>query len=805
MKFYFPGNFKVWLVGCLILVLTASFGLNFFLFKINIMDGILQQLTNENNRKVDHIKKKLDNIINEHKNDLNKLSSSYSNTHLGQKKDNTFITEYIREKWNSRCKINNNCQLIFHDSDNNYHEISEKDDPFSTPSAGISKLSLNLTGGEHLFSCNKNCYLHITKPLSSYDLKNGLMEISIHADYLIDEISKELYGTDLVFLMDKGSDKKSINFKNYNKNNYSYLGSTNHTKFERIDTFYNKYDIHQEINKNLYIIKKENKNFIFGLTKYENLTIINTRNIDELLGQSSIAINKFIHNSLIILILVVFVFYFLLSYSMRKIDTLSEILHHIGDKDFKIANTILRRNMRTKIHDEIDNIYNSVFVLSNDLETTLDELGKTNKHLTKNIEETRLIADHDALTGLYNRRRFSIELESTLEAGNPFFLISADLNHFKLINDSLGHSAGDELLINFSKILRKAISNNGIIGRMGGDEFSIIISGENEKLTATLLNDISKKTAAILKENSFGIKVSTSIGVARYPLDSDNIEGLSAYSDVAMYENKRFKTDAYNYYNGSETIVKEEREAQVWQNLINKNLQESNLIPYQQPIVSSKDHTSHAYEILVRIQENSKILPSADFIHYAEKNRTIIQIDRYIIKQALKYYSDFDYPRLTINLSYLTIATSDTIEYIIECKNNFNYPAEKIIFEITETTEISNILLVQHFIDKLKKHGFFFALDDFGSGFSSFYYLANLGIDYIKLDKSLTTDLPSSKTAQHIVKSITELAKDLNIAVIAEGIENELLLNEMSRYNIDYLQGYYFSKPKPLSEYCLGY
>ena len=788
-------------MGCLILIITTSLGLNFFFFKQNIINETLYQLTNESNNRFIHVKRKIDEIINENKKNLNEISASYSNFYLNQKKDITFVTKHIKEKWNTDCKKEKNCQFFYYDNNKKMHIISELDDPFSLPSSKkYDSLSLNLTNGENLFLCMDYCYLHITKPLSLYDLKNGLMEISVNIDYIIDQASRDLYETDLIFLKKTNQEQQTENIIN-DIDNYHYLGATNNNKYENFKDIYNKKTLQKKIRRNIYTIKYKNKNYIARHSDYENITIINIKNIDSTLKKINKALNDFIINAMTFMPFIIFIFYFLLSYSMKKIDLLSEVLNLIGRKKFKKANNILNKNRRKKIHDEIDNIYNSVYVLSDELESALHNLEKTNQKLTKNIKEIRFLAEHDTLTGLYNRRRFSIEVESIIEKREPFFLISSDLNHFKLVNDSLGHSAGDDLLISFSSILKIVISKKGIVGRMGGDEFSIVIFGNDKNIAAKLLNEISEKTKKIIKKNSYGIKTSTSLGVARYPLDSDNIEGLSSYSDVAMYENKRFKTDPYNYYNGSETIVKEEREAQVWQNLINKNIQESNLIPYQQLIINSKDHTIHACEILVRIQENSKILPTADFIYYAEKNRTIIQIDKYIIKQTLKHFSLFNYPRLTINLSYLTIATNEIIEYILECRNNYNYPAKKIVFEITETVEISNIVLVQRFIKRLKEHGFSFALDDFGSGFSSFGYLANLGVDYIKIDKSLIADLPNSKTTQHIVKSIISLAKNLQIAIIAEGIESEALLKEVDKYDIDFLQGYYFSKPKPLKEH----
>ncbi|HPQ94402.1 MAG TPA: EAL domain-containing protein, partial [Thiolinea sp.] len=170
-------------------------------------------------------------------------------------------------------------------------------------------------------------------------------------------------------------------------------------------------------------------------------------------------------------------------------------------------------------------------------------------------------------------------------------------------------------------------------------------------------------------------------------------------------------------------------------------------------------------------------------------------------KKSMSMGARLDYPVLNINLSYATLSNPDLMRYVFDCSVTTRYPLQNIIIEITETAEIRNINITREFIKNMKHYGLRFALDDFGTGFSSFSYLAKLGVDYIKLDKSLIRELLVNSSSHHIVRSLIELCKNLGIKTIAEGVENHEILLEASRYDFDFMQGYYFSRPRPISEF----
>ncbi|MEZ5478927.1 MAG: bifunctional diguanylate cyclase/phosphodiesterase [Thiolinea sp.] len=778
------------------LIFLILFGTGLYFFKLNLEKVNFEQISIEKKIKKESIKTNFKNITKRYSDILYSLSEKFSlewgNNNFSDKEKLDKLKGYWKNSFIDKSDI----QVVFYSDNLDHYYISNAHNPFSEESI-LDKKTIsnhnNLSRGTSFFYCGITCQLYIIRPLSIYNFKSGTIQISISIDELMKSINKEVYEADFFAL------RKSIKSENsiyINDNYYLYESSSNFRKEEEFFQAISNESEKIKISNEDYISKYNDSIKLISVFDYENIIITSMQDITSSLKKSESAFNNLIINSLFFLSIVIATAYLLLSISVKRITWLNEILHLLQAKNFETAKVLLGKRQRQKNYDEIDEIYNSTFNLTKELEHTLLEINHKNKQLTNIVEETRFLAEHDPLTGLFNRRRFNRALEDFIKKNKKFHLISFDLNHFKIINDSLGHSSGDDLLIKTANILNEFITPNGVVGRMGGDEFSAaIFEGDRVQIELLLEKLVSKIKNIAIKNNHSNLHVSTSIGIACFPDDSTILEELSTFSDLAMYENKRFKMNSYNFYDGTETIVQEEKDAQYWREIIEWSLERDYVLSYAQAIVDSKSQSVFSYEILARLKGNH----NGNFIDHAEKNRSVIKIDFRILELSLLTGSKIGFPRLNINLSYLTIAQTNCSEIIMRTAMRYHYPPDKIIIEITETIQIDDMKHTKNFMNILKSHGFTFALDDFGSGFSSFSYLVNLGVNYIKIDKSIIVNLLSSNQVSHpILKSIVTLAQEMGIKTIAEGVENTELLEQLNNYEIDYFQGFHFSRPKPM-------
>lgn len=409
------------------------------------------------------------------------------------------------------------------------------------------------------------------------------------------------------------------------------------------------------------------------------------------------------------------------------------------------------------------------------------------------------LANHDFLTSLYNRRYFSKSLADLVKESETITLIYVDINHFKLVNDIQGHAVGDQLLISITQILQTHCPDGTLIGRIGGDEFGIAIANRSrefiKELAETIIHQIAQLN--IFTSGEAIRKISASIGIACYPEDANTLDKLAAYADAAMYENKRTRSGSYHFYNGDEVMLRRVRESKRWNDIVRDALNKDRIRAYFQPVVKTEGMTISHYEVLARlVDENDEPLYTpAHFIEFVEKSQLIVQFDHHIIDQALKQAHKLtEFPTLMINLSNVTISTEGTIEYILERILHYQYPTDKIVFEITETSAIDDIEQANSFINRLREEGIRFALDDFGTGYSSLSYLKQLPVDFLKIDRSLVQGLLSDAKAPEVLKSIVLLTRSYNMKVIAEGIEQSEFIDLIKELGIDYMQGFYFSQ-----------
>ena len=427
----------------------------------------------------------------------------------------------------------------------------------------------------------------------------------------------------------------------------------------------------------------------------------------------------------------------------------------------------------------------------------------SSRALSKALSELEYFAGHDPLTNLYNRRIFEdllrYEVSRAKRKGYRFSLILIDLDNFKYINDTYGHNVGDIVLKSVADQLEASIRDGDIVARIGGDEFVILLSetplSDAVKVAERIRKNLEKNRICVFDGSV--ISVSASLGVVEYPTHGSSKEELMMIVDNALYRAKDLGKNKVYVPTEDEikqTIKEKRKEFYILQEALDQSL----FIPYYQPIVDLKTGKIHAYEVLARLKDHSgEVISAYRFITLAEKLGKIKDIDRIIIKKTLlKKASSKNNFKIFLNLSAAELSDDQFWNYIFSIVNRSGLKPEDIVFEITEREAIKGIGEFQNLISKLKTRGYRFAIDDFGSGYSSFYYLKHLPIDYVKIDGEFVKELSlKDPKSTAFVESIVFLCKKLKIKTIAEFIENESILNIVKKIGIDYGQGYFLGYP----------
>ena len=419
---------------------------------------------------------------------------------------------------------------------------------------------------------------------------------------------------------------------------------------------------------------------------------------------------------------------------------------------------------------------------------------------------------HDALTGLVNRREFEARIEYALDGtwrnGKEHAVCYLDLDQFKVINDTCGHVAGDELLRQVANVLRTKVRASDTIARLGGDEFGLLM--ENCPLAQS--QRVAESFRAAIEDFQFvwddkRFRVGVSIGLVPINGDSASVTEVLQQADTACYAAKDLgRNRVHIYLRDDEELNKRHGEMQ-WVTKIQEALETDQFRLYVQPIVpviGDRSQYEH-YEVLIRmIDESGADVPPGAFLPAAERYNLAAQVDRWVVSHLLEWavqnpqeFARFD--MCSINLSGLTLADESFLGYVIDLLRAARVPSSKICFEITETAVISNLSQASRFISTLKALGCLFALDDFGSGLSSFAYLKNLPVDYLKIDGMFVRDVHTDPLDRALVRSINDVGKVMGKKTIAEFVENDDVLRVLAEVGVDYAQGYGVGKPFPLS------
>ncbi len=440
---------------------------------------------------------------------------------------------------------------------------------------------------------------------------------------------------------------------------------------------------------------------------------------------------------------------------------------------------------------------NNPIILS--LGMDISERRKTEQQMIK-------MATHDHLTGLGNRRDFQSQLNREIASAKRYdtnlALFYLDLDQFKIVNDSCGHQTGDKLLILVAKTLQELIRTTDILSRIGGDEFTLILPNTDKQGIENLANKINDSLMKLeFWANNKHFRISSSIGVAIFPQHGKNIHDLLSNADLAMYQAKESGRGQFHMYSLKGDYHTKLTHRLVWKEIIEEALLNDRFVLCYQPILDLKANQISHYECLCRIRtEDGKILMPGEFIGVAEELGLIGQIDRTILKKVIEQQLESKRHgkkiKLAVNLSGRSFDDNSIFDDISVLLSLPDVEPENIIFEITETAAVSNFSSAQELIQKIKGLGCELALDDFGVGFSSFYYLKNLPVEYVKIDGSFIRHLDKNFEDKVFVKALTDVSKALGKKTVAEFVENENILELLKEFGIDYAQGYYIGKPE---------
>jgi diguanylate cyclase (GGDEF)-like protein len=428
-------------------------------------------------------------------------------------------------------------------------------------------------------------------------------------------------------------------------------------------------------------------------------------------------------------------------------------------------------------------------------------------------------AVHDSLTGLINRHEFERQVGHVLQAGidrnEHHALCYLNIDQFKIVNDTCSHKAGDAMLVGMTAALKGCLRESDILARIGGDEFGVLLRNCSLKdavaLAETMLTAVREMEVTAC---SCALDASVSIGVVPVNRDSANVTGLMSSADLACYAAKEFGGNRLHVYEaGDQDLARRHTEMQ-WVSKLIAAIDADRLVLYCQkiaPVGREKDEGRH-FEVLVRMLDaGGQLVMPGSFLPAAERYNIITSLDRWVVSHSFAWYAE-NRPfiengcveTVSINISGASVTDGGFMEFIRKQLQEYTVDPAKICFEITETAAIANLDAALQFILGLKELGCRFMLDDFGSGLSSFAYLKNLPVDYLKIDGSFVRHMETDAVDCAMVSAIHQLGSLVGIRTIAEFVENEGILKKLEEIGVDYAQGYVISEPVPLDSLAPG-
>jgi diguanylate cyclase (GGDEF)-like protein/PAS domain S-box-containing protein len=424
-------------------------------------------------------------------------------------------------------------------------------------------------------------------------------------------------------------------------------------------------------------------------------------------------------------------------------------------------------------------------------------------------------ATHDGLTGLLNRVAFDARVEQAIRSANQsekqHALLYIDLDQFKIVNDTCGHPAGDELLIQVTRLLRGSLRESDVLARLGGDEFGVLLLGCPLDKAETIAEKLRQQVEEFrFPHGGTLFRIGASIGVVPI-LDAETpLTDLMKAVDSACYVAKEKGRNLVHVSRPADKDIARQHGQMQWMQRIQRALEEDEFILYSQAISRSDPAGSSAghLELLLRMvenkgTENERIIPPSAFLPAAERYHLMPSIDRWVLDRAIRTLADpsstlAEVATCSINLSGQSLTDLKVYDYIHQLLKKTSIDPHRLCFEITESSMIANMDVAQQFVSGLRKLGCRFALDDFGSGLSTFDYLKQLEVDYVKLDGSLVRDVATSRVSQAMVHAVNYVVHVMGMESIAEFVESDAIIATVRKLSVDYLQGYAIGRPEPI-------
>ncbi len=423
-------------------------------------------------------------------------------------------------------------------------------------------------------------------------------------------------------------------------------------------------------------------------------------------------------------------------------------------------------------------------------------------------------ASHDPLTGLINRREFEVRLEEALQRtrrlGQVHAMCYLDLDQFKVVNDTCGHIAGDQLLKQVARALESSLRETDCLARLGGDEFGVLL----ESCPLLQAQQVAGKLRKTINEHRFSWKdkifdIGVSIGLVPIATENSTLTEIMSAADSACYVAKDTGRNCVYTFMPDDLALAQHHGQMQWVQRLQRALDNNSFALYYQPIrplnpyVEEKDHA----ELLIRLlDEEQRVIMPNEFLPAAERYHQMPQIDRWVIDSAFTYLSQHldeiqqRFSMIAINLSGQSLGDETFLNFVLEQFRESGLPFSLICFEITETAVIGNITYARGFIEELRKRGCQFSLDDFGSGLSSFSYLKSLPVDYLKIDGNFVQGILNDEDDYNMVMSINQIGHVMGIHTIAEFVESERIMKTVKKIGVDFVQGYHIGEPAPLKD-----